>query len=184
MVARQQRGTSPASCVTSTGVPAQNDATILTPLVPNSHSTPFTHVADWVAPIVQPGPVFDWGRGSSKWPGPGFPYYSRKAGTIEVQKRKTGRRGSSYTSNESSCRVEYESTTFFEVNTYLKYFSVDKSLCIFLFSLCTFIIFGSTSEHPRNRYSSSDLSAQSSYIAQIKALDEWNKDLYIFLMSS
>ena len=41
-------------------------------------------------------------------------------------------------------------------------------------------IFGATSKHPRNRYSSSDLSAQSSYIAQMKALDEWNKDLYIF----
>ena len=35
---------------------------------------------------------------------------------------------SSYTSNESSCRVEYKSATFFEVNTYLKYLSVDKSL--------------------------------------------------------
>ena len=107
--------------------------------------------------------------------GPGFPYYSSKAGAIEVQKRNTGRRGSSYTSNESSCRVEYESTTFFEVNTHLKYFSVDKPLSIFLFPLCTLIIFGPTSEHPRNRYSSSDLSAQSSYIAQMKTLDEWNK---------
>ena len=80
---------------------------------------------------ISPGP----GPGVSKWPGPGFPYYSSKAGAIEVQKRNTGRRGSSYTSNESSCRVEYESTTFFEVNTYLKYFSVDKPLCIFFFSV-------------------------------------------------
>ena len=127
--------------------------------------------------IVRPGPLFDRCRGSSKWTEPGFPYYFSKAGATEVQKRNTGRRGSSYTSNESSCRVEYESITFFEVNTYLKYFSVDKPLCIFIFSLCTLIIFGPTSEHPRNRYSSSDLSAQSSYIAQMKALNEWNKDL-------
>ena len=28
-------------------------------------------------------------------------------------------------------RVEYESTTFFEVNTHFKYFSVDKPLSIF-----------------------------------------------------
>ena len=95
-----------------------------------------------------------------------------------VQKRNTGRRGLGYTSNEISCRVEYESTTFFEVNTYLKYFSVDKPLCIF----------GTTSKHPRNRYSlsssSSDFGVQSSYIAQMKALYEWNKDLYIFFMCS
>ena len=75
------------------------------------------------------------GRGSSKWPGPDFPYYSSKAGAIEEQKRNTGRRGSSYTSDESSSRVEYESTTFFEVNTHFKYFSMDKPLCIFLFPL-------------------------------------------------
>ena len=56
-----------------------------------------------------------------------------KAGGIEVQKRNTGRRGSSYTSNESSCRVEYESTTFFGVNLHMEYFSVDKPLCIFYF---------------------------------------------------
>ena len=62
-------------------------------------------------------------------------HQTSKAGATEVQKRNTGRKGSSYTSNESSCRVEYESTTFFEVNTCLKYFSVDKPLCIFLFSL-------------------------------------------------
>ena len=107
--------------------------------------------------------------GTSIWPGPGpgpgFPYYSSKARATVVQKRNTGRRGSSYTSNEKSCLVEYESTTFFEVNTYLKYFSVDKPLCIF----------GATSEHPKNRYSSSssssDFGVQSSYIAQMKALD-------------
>ena len=85
--------------------------------------------------IVRLGPVFDRGRWSSKWPGPGFPYYSSKAGATEVQKRNTGRIGSRYTSNESPCRVEYKSTMFFEVNTYLKYFSVDKPLCTF-FSLC------------------------------------------------
>ena len=85
--------------------------------------------------IVRPGPVFGRGRGSSKCLGPVFPYYSSKAGAIEIQKQNTGRRGSSYTSNGSSCRVEYESTTFFEVNTHLKYFSVDKPLCIFLFPL-------------------------------------------------
>ena len=127
--------------------------------------------------VVRPRPVFDRGRGPSKWPEPGFSYYSSKAGATEVQKWDTGRRGSIYTLNESSCRVEYASTTFFEVNTYLKYFSVDKPLCIFLFPLCTIIIFGPTSEHPRNRYSSSDLSSQSSYTAQMKALEEWNKDL-------
>ena len=44
----------PASCVTSTihaektGMPARNAGTILKPLVPNPHSTLFTH-ADWVA---------------------------------------------------------------------------------------------------------------------------------------
>ena len=75
------------------------------------------------------------GLGVSKQPGPGFPYYSSKAGSIEVQKRNTGRRGSRYTSNESSCRVEYESTTFFEVNTHFKYFSVDKPLYFFISSL-------------------------------------------------
>ena len=82
----------------------------------------------------------DRGQWSSKWQGPGFPYYSSKAGATEIQKRNTGHRGSRYTSNESSCREEYESTTFFEVHTYLKYYSVEKPLCIF-FSLCTLIIF-------------------------------------------
>ena len=86
-------------------------------------------------PIVRMGPVFDRGRGSLKWPGPGFPYYSSKAGAMEVQKRNTGRRGSSYTSNESSSQVEYESTMFFEVKTHFNYFSMDKPLCIFLFPL-------------------------------------------------
>ena len=43
MTARLQRGTTPASCVTSTGMPAQNAASILKLLVPNLHSTPFTH---------------------------------------------------------------------------------------------------------------------------------------------
>ena len=43
MAARLQRMTAPASCVTSTGIPPQNSATILKPLVPNPHSTPFTH---------------------------------------------------------------------------------------------------------------------------------------------
>ena len=75
--------------------------------------------------IVRPGLVFDRDRGSSKWPGPGFSYYSSKAGATEVQKLNTGRMGSGYTSNESSFQVEYESTTFLEVNTYLEYFSVD-----------------------------------------------------------
>ena len=41
-------------------------------------------------------------------------------------------------------------------------------------------IFCATSEPPRNWYLSSNLSVQSLYIAQMKALDEWNKDLYIF----
>ena len=45
MAARLQRGTSPASYVTSTGMPAQNAATILKPLVPNPYSTPSTHGA-------------------------------------------------------------------------------------------------------------------------------------------
>jgi len=40
--------TTPASCVTSTGIPAQNAPNILKPLVPNPHSNPFTHGADWV----------------------------------------------------------------------------------------------------------------------------------------
>ena len=43
--ARLQRGITPASCVTSTGMPTQNAATIIKPLVPNPHSTPFTHGA-------------------------------------------------------------------------------------------------------------------------------------------
>ena len=38
-------------------------------------------------------PVFDGGRGSPKWPGPGFSYHSSKAGAIEVQKRNTGLEG-------------------------------------------------------------------------------------------
>ena len=33
---------------------------------------------------------------------------------------------SSYASKERSCRVEYETATFFEVNTYLKYPSVEN----------------------------------------------------------
>ena len=32
-------------------MPAQNAATILKLHVPNPHSIPFTHVADWVAPV-------------------------------------------------------------------------------------------------------------------------------------
>ena len=40
-----QRGTTPASSVTSTRMPAQNAATILKLLVPNRHSAPFTHGA-------------------------------------------------------------------------------------------------------------------------------------------
>ena len=52
MAARLGRETTPASYVNSTGMPAQNAATILKPLVPNPHSTSFTHgaqhVADWV----------------------------------------------------------------------------------------------------------------------------------------
>ena len=51
IAARLRRGTTPASCVTSTGMPAQNAATILKPLVFNPHSIPFTHVADWIAPF-------------------------------------------------------------------------------------------------------------------------------------
>ena len=39
---------------------------------------------------ISPGP------GVSKWPGPGFPYYSSKAGATEVQKQNTGRIGSLY----------------------------------------------------------------------------------------
>ena len=46
-----KHGTTLASCVTSTGMPAQNAAKILKALVPNSHSTIFTHVADWDAPF-------------------------------------------------------------------------------------------------------------------------------------
>ena len=57
-----------------------------------SSNTPFTAHSPTGASI-SPGP------GVSKWPGPGFPYYSSKAGAIEVQKRNSGRRGSSYTSN-------------------------------------------------------------------------------------
>ena len=34
MAARLQRGTTPASCVTSTDMPAKNAATILKPLLP------------------------------------------------------------------------------------------------------------------------------------------------------
>ena len=45
MAARVQRGTTPAPCVTCTGMPAQDAATILKPLVLNSHSTRFTHDA-------------------------------------------------------------------------------------------------------------------------------------------
>ena len=54
----------------------------------------------------------------------------------------------SYTSNESSCQVEYESTTFFEVNTHYKYFSVDKPLCNFLFPL--FEVFEKYFENPKS----------------------------------
>ena len=43
MTARLQRGTTPVSCETSTGILAQNAAAILKPLVPNPHSTTFTH---------------------------------------------------------------------------------------------------------------------------------------------
>ena len=46
-----KRGTTPASCVTSTGMPAQNAADTLKPLVPNPHPTPLQmvqHVADLV----------------------------------------------------------------------------------------------------------------------------------------
>ena len=56
MAVRLQRGTTPASCVTSTGMPAQNAATILKPLVPITHSTnlhTMQHVADWVAPFAR-----------------------------------------------------------------------------------------------------------------------------------
>ena len=45
MAARLQRETTLASCETSTGMPAQNVAIILKPLVPHSHLTSFTHGA-------------------------------------------------------------------------------------------------------------------------------------------
>ena len=57
MAARLRRGTAPAFCTASTGMPAQNAATNLKPLVPNTQS-PSLHmvqyVADWVAkfPVV------------------------------------------------------------------------------------------------------------------------------------
>ena len=54
MAERLQRGTTPASCVTSTGMPAQNVATIIKPLMPNPRSTLLRmvlHVADLVAPL-------------------------------------------------------------------------------------------------------------------------------------
>ena len=44
MTARLQRGTTPASCITSTGIPAKNVATI-PKLLQTSHSTHFTHGA-------------------------------------------------------------------------------------------------------------------------------------------
>ena len=40
-----KRGTTPASCVTSKGIPAPNAANILKPLVPNAHATTFTYGA-------------------------------------------------------------------------------------------------------------------------------------------
>ena len=43
-----QHGTTSASCVTSTGMPAQKAATILKPLMPDPHSTPFTHGATYM----------------------------------------------------------------------------------------------------------------------------------------
>ena len=49
-----KRGTTPASCISSTGMPAQNAANILKPLVPNPHSPLLhivQHVTDWVAPF-------------------------------------------------------------------------------------------------------------------------------------
>ena len=52
MAAHLQRETTPASCVTSTGMPAKNAATILKPLVPNPTQPRLQvvqHVADWVA---------------------------------------------------------------------------------------------------------------------------------------
>ena len=48
--ARVQHGTTPVSCVTSTGMPAQNAAIILKPLVPNPHSRgqyPLNHFYIW-----------------------------------------------------------------------------------------------------------------------------------------
>ena len=51
MAARLQRGSTPASYVSSTGMPAQNAADTLKPLVPNPHPTPLQmvqHVADLV----------------------------------------------------------------------------------------------------------------------------------------
>ena len=36
------------------------------------------------------GASISLGLGVSKRPGPGFPYYSRKAGSTEIQKRNTG----------------------------------------------------------------------------------------------
>ena len=51
MAARLQHGNTPFSCLTSTRMPANNAATILKPLMPNPHSSPFTHVADRVAPF-------------------------------------------------------------------------------------------------------------------------------------
>ena len=45
MATRLQRGTTPASCVTTTPMPAQNTANIFKTLVPNPHLTPFIYGA-------------------------------------------------------------------------------------------------------------------------------------------
>ena len=77
--------------------------------------------------IVRPGLEFDQSRGSSKWLGPGGHQNGRGRVFPIILARQEPQ-------SRSSCRVEYESTTFLEVNIYLKYFSVDKLLFIF-FSL-------------------------------------------------
>ena len=54
MAAPQQRGTTPTSCVTFIGMPAQNAANVLKLLVFNPHSTLshiVQHIADWVSPL-------------------------------------------------------------------------------------------------------------------------------------
>jgi len=74
MVTRLQRGTTPAFCVTSTDMPAQNAAIILKPLMSNPHSTPFYTWCNMLLTGLYHFPVVSIPLQNSSTPSSSLPY--------------------------------------------------------------------------------------------------------------